>query len=254
MAKLQPGTYRLTQDVENWKVDRRYKKDWRKLPTFPKGARFEVFQYAETSGSLTRENMQMIPCEGEEWTPDAGDKEHGLEDWNLLYKVVKAHLEPITDEDEETVDDEELEPGLYRLTQDVKNPEPDRRYKYDWRYRATIPAGAVFEVTTRTVSFDYDGGTVSQDCSYMRSSKRGKRWARVYSHHEIQPSASLWQAMEPHLVPYQTKSTMKERVEMVLEWIEPHDDVSFTHREVVAMLKAIKDGKNLGALAPEGLG
>jgi hypothetical protein len=43
-----------------------------------------------------------------------------------------------------TIDD--LKPGLYRLTADVKNPHPDRRKTHDWRAEVKWPAGLIFMV------------------------------------------------------------------------------------------------------------
>jgi hypothetical protein len=37
-----------------------------------------------------------------------------------------------------------LKPGTYRLRIDVTNPDPDGRYKHDWRRHKTWEAGAVF--------------------------------------------------------------------------------------------------------------
>jgi hypothetical protein len=39
---IPPGSYRLTRDVANPWPDRRYNRDWRKLPVWEKGARFTV--------------------------------------------------------------------------------------------------------------------------------------------------------------------------------------------------------------------
>lgn len=43
----------------------------------------------------------------------------------------------------------ELQPGTYRLTREVANPEPDRRQRYDWRALVTMEKGTLFVVETR---------------------------------------------------------------------------------------------------------
>ena len=41
-----------------------------------------------------------------------------------------------------------LSPGLYILSQDVINPDADRRYRNDWRMESVIKAGTKFRVIT----------------------------------------------------------------------------------------------------------
>lgn len=40
-----------------------------------------------------------------------------------------------------------VKPGLYKLSSEVKNPEPDRRYKKEWRAKVSFTAGAAFKIT-----------------------------------------------------------------------------------------------------------
>jgi hypothetical protein len=49
-----------------------------------------------------------------------------------------------------------LEPGHYRLSQDIQNPHVDRRVKHDWWLLPTIPAGARFLVEQRMVKSLFD--------------------------------------------------------------------------------------------------
>lgn len=50
-----------------------------------------------------------------------------------------------------------LEPGMYRLSVDVQNPEPDRRCKHDWRAWPVIPKHKLF-----FVGYSPEGGVYIQ--------------------------------------------------------------------------------------------
>lgn len=82
-----------------------------------------------------------------------------------------------------------LEPGNYKLAHDVKNPEPDRRVKGDWRSWPVWPAGAEF--------------IVASDIEYptLRSLiKADNRW----THQKINMSkydGAQWDALSAALVP-----------------------------------------------------
>lgn len=49
-----------------------------------------------------------------------------------------------------------LEPGPYVLTEDVENPKPDGRQKYDWRLHRVWKKGDRFDVVEEWASLDPD--------------------------------------------------------------------------------------------------
>jgi uncharacterized protein (DUF2249 family) len=58
LARITPGTYRLTCDVRNPKPDRRAKYDWRMFETFKAGTRFAVERNSDTYNGRTAEWLE----------------------------------------------------------------------------------------------------------------------------------------------------------------------------------------------------
>jgi hypothetical protein len=77
-----------------------------------------------------------------------------------------------------------IKPGLYRTTEDVENPSPDRRQRRDWRKLVTIPAGTL--ITVRE-DIDFPGQPVM--CSGQ------------YTHHWIGPNRELYTRLARVLTP-----------------------------------------------------
>jgi len=87
------------------------------------------------------------------------------------------------------MDRDKIVPGkVYRLTRDVKNPKPDRRYRDNWKLEETWKAGWVFytrswdergwehngiTVPGFTITSLYTGRWSSQDMVVLRSNGRG---------------------------------------------------------------------------------
>ncbi len=78
-----------------------------------------------------------------------------------------------------------LVPGTYRLTQDVKNPKPDRRTRNDWTGDETVKAGSVFAVHPKPVGRD----------EYELSMKMQRGNGEVFAH------SPLFAALVPFLEP-----------------------------------------------------
>src|SRR5262245_63394754 len=77
---------------------------------------------------------------------------------------------------------EDMKPGLYRLTTDVKNPRPDRRSASDWRDKDTWHKGLTLYVRTRWL---FDDTT----CLSM--------WTGRWSHKDITFRPDSQRALKP---------------------------------------------------------
>ena len=102
-----------------------------------------------------------------------------------------------------------LSPGTYRLTQLVKNPDADRRVKYDWRQWDRYSADMVFVVESPLwrslqqndqVLMLLDSGIPENKIpeSYLTPPLR---MHPVGQSKDIGPSDKLWDVLTPHLVP-----------------------------------------------------
>jgi hypothetical protein len=70
-----------------------------------------------------------------------------------------------------------LDKGIYRLTEDVTNPHPDRRKRYDWRAMETWRAGQEFEVIETRVNAE----TIA-----LAIGPRQAQWTHYFYQHEWQ--------------------------------------------------------------------
>lgn len=103
-----------------------------------------------------------------------------------------------------------LEPGTYKLSRDVKNPTPDRRFKNDWRFRPEWKAGTEFLVVGKTHDMlteedvanlnvtEEQRAKIRRKVQYVAICLVGHRWA----HDSIGPGqdeqfAALADALEP---------------------------------------------------------
>lgn len=84
-----------------------------------------------------------------------------------------------------------IAPGSYTLARDVKNPEPDRREKYDWRKRPMWKTGAQFIVREmrdgNLIDADYLAGLspdarakLEADRTYTVVEMIGDRWPGLH--------------------------------------------------------------------------
>jgi hypothetical protein len=129
-----------------------------------------------------------------------------------------------------------LEPGLYVLTEDVENPNPDRRVKYDWRCRPTIPKGVVFELSiTRT------SGDIVMELPELAPHKRlGKRIVggqRIVISTQQELFEAIVASLErrPESKPRETVKGVKERAKALATYLEAEGDTEAARllREVV---------------------
>lgn len=105
-----------------------------------------------------------------------------------------------------------IKPGTYKLSRDVQNPAPDRRFKRDWRFVPTWRAGAEFIVTewsreTDSVfeALDERGELTPERRAAIIESARYATIRAVdspYSHYEIGPgNEASFEALSAALVP-----------------------------------------------------
>lgn len=92
--------------------------------------------------------------------------------------------------------------GVYRLAQDVTNPKPDRRQKYDWRVAEQWKAGMLFEIVERRLHADLTAPALV---------RYRKQYGDSIMLHE-KDSAAL-AAILPHLEPYGSPDTVLHQVE-----------------------------------------
>lgn len=93
-----------------------------------------------------------------------------------------------------------LAPGLYLLKQNVLNPSPDRRMKYDWRKKPVWPKGAKFHVEADHFDMDVAGGRrVEFVVMFMSGNGRS---SRISEHDDL--FKLLAPALEPASVEKQT--------------------------------------------------
>ena len=91
------------------------------------------------------------------------------------------------------MNDQHIEPGAYKLTQDVSNPNADRRYKDDWRYMPVWPAGSEFIVEISS-SADSEDKEVTYETIMMVGAR--------YDHYSIgRGQAESFRALKQSLIP-----------------------------------------------------
>ncbi len=74
-----------------------------------------------------------------------------------------------------------MKPGLYLLTQDVANPEADRRVKDDWRRRPQWDAGLYFRVKITKEKPIANGMDLEINCESVEVYRVAHRW----THHRL---------------------------------------------------------------------
>lgn len=84
-----------------------------------------------------------------------------------------------------------LEPGTYRLRQDVKNPHPDKRVRHDWRCFAVWEAGMIFRVEEHPLATDVPPRGIGH--------KAHRVWHGAYGHQSFDSWNEKWEWLAPHL-------------------------------------------------------
>jgi hypothetical protein len=87
-----------------------------------------------------------------------------------------------------------LKPGVYVLSEDVENPSPDRRQKYDWRAHAVWRKGDRFDVVTR---MEYGW----PDRDELVESTRLQRCQAHASLYQFGPGCEGWELLAAKLTP-----------------------------------------------------
>jgi hypothetical protein len=112
-----------------------------------------------------------------------------------------------------------LPEDLYILTQDVENPFPDRRVKFDWRKISVIPRGVVFEVQEDVLG-EVKGQRISKWTIrpvllglHLPGGRKEIEYGGAYGH--------LIGALRPYLEPWHNnRPDMKTRAEMCERWLK----------------------------------